>query len=108
MDLCLRAHAAGFRILCVPAARITHDGMRGFLGGFTPLAAELKARNLLRLMRKHGTVLRWAMFVPTYAMLMVSSAVLYLLRGRLDIALALLRGALSGGAAAPLGSTSED
>jgi GT2 family glycosyltransferase len=96
VDLCLRARAAGFRIVCAPAARITHDGLRGFLGGFTPLAAELKARNLVWLMRKHGTALRWATFLPTYFLLLLSSALLYLVRGRGEIAAALGRGAVAG------------
>jgi hypothetical protein len=96
VDLCLRARTAGFRIVCAPRARATHDGMRGFLGGFTPLAARLKARNLVWLMRKHGTLTRWAAFLPTYLLLLLSSAVLYLLRGRADIALALLAGAAAG------------
>lgn len=96
VDLCLRARSAGFRILCVPRARVSHDGMRGFLGGFTPLAAGLKARNLVWLMRKHGTLVRWVTFVPTYLILVVTSALMYLLRGRVDIVVALLRGMAAG------------
>lgn len=96
VDLCLRARAAGFRIVCAPGARITHDGMRGFLAGFTPLAAELKARNLVWLMRKHGTWLAWATFLPTYLALLASSALLYLLRGAPQIAAAMGRGAVRG------------
>ena len=101
VDLCLRARAAGFRLLCVPAARVTHDGMRGFLGGFTPLAAELKGRNLVWLMRKHGTALRWATFVPSYLLLLLGSAILYLARGRFDIVAALCRGAAAGSLQSP-------
>jgi len=96
VDLCLRARALGFRIICVPQARVSHDGMRGFLGGFTPLAAELKARNLVVLMRKHGTPLRWLTFIPTYTALVFASALLYLLRGRVDIVAALVRGVQGG------------
>lgn len=96
VDLCLRARSAGFHILCVPAARVHHDGMRGFLAGFTPLAAELKARNLVWLMRKHGTALRWLSFVPTYLALVLCSGALYLLRGRPDVAAALGRGLAAG------------
>lgn len=96
VDLCLRARELGRRILCVPAARVSHDGMRGFLGGFTPLAAELKARNLILLMRKHGSPLRWLTFVPTYALLILASALVYALRGRFDVVAALGRGAAAG------------
>jgi hypothetical protein len=96
VDLCLRARAAGFRILCVPAARVWHDGLRGFLGGFTPLAAELKARNLVWLMRRHGSPARWLAFLPTYLLLVAASALLYLVQGRVEIAAALGRGAMAG------------
>lgn len=106
VDLCLRARAAGFRILCVPAARASHDGMRGFLGGFTPLAAELKARNLVWLMRKHGNALRWSIFVPTYLGLVLASGCLYLLRGRADVAAALGRGVIAGLGGMPCASAS--
>jgi len=75
---------------------VTHDGMRGFVGGLTPLAAELKARNLVWLMRKHGNALSWASFVPMYALLLACSAILYALRGQVEIVAALWRGALAG------------
>lgn len=103
VDLCLRARRQGFRLLCVPAARAHHDGMRGFRSGFTPPSAELKARNLIRLMRKLGRAVDWAMFVPTYTALVLSSAVLYGLRGRWDVVAALLRGVRAGcvGASGP-------
>jgi GT2 family glycosyltransferase len=96
VDLCLRARAAGFRIVCVPAARVRHEGMRGFAAGMTALAAELKARNLIWTMRKHGTPLRWLLFVPSYLALVGASIALYAARGRLDVAAALCRGAAAG------------
>jgi GT2 family glycosyltransferase len=82
VDYCLRARAAGLRVLVAPAAAVRHDGFRGFAGGFTPLAAYLKARNLPLLVRRHGGALAWTLFVPTYAAMLAASALGYLLRGR--------------------------
>ncbi|MBI1813708.1 MAG: glycosyltransferase family 2 protein [Deltaproteobacteria bacterium] len=96
VDLCLRAGRAGYEILCVPTAVAAHDGMRGFAGGFTPLSAELKSRNLLYLMRKHGGLVDWVGFWPLYSALIASSMIWYALRGRGDIVRALGRG-LRGG-----------
>ncbi len=81
VDYCLRARAAGFRVMVAPASRVRHDGFRGFAGGFTPLAAYLKARNLPLLMRRHGGVLAWTLFAPTYAAMLAASAAAYALRG---------------------------
>jgi len=93
VDYCLRARAAGFKILVVPAASVRHSGFRGFAGGFTPLAAYLKARNLPLVLRRHGRFLDWVAFVPTYAALVAASAVVYAARGEnRGIARALGRG----------------
>jgi hypothetical protein len=80
VDYCLRARAAGFQVVIVPASQVRHDGFRGFAGGFTPLAAYLKARNLPLLVRRHGGVLAWALFAPTYAAMLAASVVGYVLR----------------------------
>jgi len=96
VDLCLRVRRQGFRIVCNPQAVVSHDGMRGFLAGFTPLSAALKARNLLQLMRRWGRPLDWLVLLPTYAMLLAGSLMLYAARGRLDIVGALLRGTVAG------------
>ena len=81
VDYCLRARAAGFRLVVVPASAVRHEGFRGFAGGFTPLAAYLKTRNLPLLMRRHAGLPVWLLFLPTYAAMLTASAVLYLLRG---------------------------
>jgi GT2 family glycosyltransferase len=82
VDYCLRARAAGFRVMIAPASQVRHDGFRGFAGGFTPLAAYLKARNLPLLVRRNGGALAWVLFAPTYAAMLVASAAGYGLRGR--------------------------
>jgi GT2 family glycosyltransferase len=81
VDYCLRARAAGFAVMVAPASTVRHEGFRGFAGGFTPLAAYLKARNLPLLVRRHGGALTWALFAPTYAALLAASAAGYAVRG---------------------------
>jgi GT2 family glycosyltransferase len=96
VDFCLGARAAGFGAVVEPRAVVRHDGIRGFAAGLTPWAAFLKARNPWLLVRRRGTWATWPLFVPTYAAMVGTSALLYALRGRLDIARALGRGALAG------------
>jgi GT2 family glycosyltransferase len=100
VDFCLRARARGFAIVVAPAAVVHHDGLRGFASGLTPWAAFLKARNPWLVVRRHGGIGSWLAFVPTYAALVGTSAALYALRGRGDVARALARGARAGIAAA--------
>jgi len=96
VDFCLRARRSGFRVVCAPSAIALHDGMRGFLAGFTPISAELKARNVLRLMRRWAGPLDWCVLLPTGVMLIAGSVALYALRGRWDIVRALVRGLRAG------------
>jgi len=96
VDLCLRARRHGFAIVCAPQAVVAHDGLRGFLRGFTTLSAELKARNLPRVMRRWAAPIDWLILAPTYVLLLVGSVVLYALRGRMDIVGALARGTVAG------------
>ena len=108
VDFCLTAHARGFEIVVEPRAVVYHDGLRGFAAGLTPWAAFLKARNPWLLVRRHGGRATWLGFVPSYAAMVGASAVLYVLRGRTDVARALLRGARAGagGVVAPVGAPS--
>jgi GT2 family glycosyltransferase len=77
VDYCLRVRAAGLRVLVAPDVAVRHDGFRGFAGGFTPIAAYLKARNLPLLVRRHGDAVSWALFVPSYLALVAASALGY-------------------------------
>jgi GT2 family glycosyltransferase len=95
-DLCLRARALGFMIACAPHAVVIHDGLRGFRAGFTAESAELKARNLLRLMRRWARTMDWLVLIPTCCLLFAGSMSLYTLRGRGDIVRALARGIVAG------------
>jgi len=97
VDYCLRARAAGFEIVVVPAAVVRHAGFRGFAGGFSPLAAYLKARNLPLLVRRHGDAADWTLFLPTYAALLLASGALYAARrGGTAVVAALARGVADG------------
>lgn len=96
VDLCLRAREAGFRPTVAPLAEVGHSGNRGFASGMTPLAAYLKARNLWLVGTRTRGAARSAVFISGYAVLIAASAALYGLRGRSDVAAALLRGARDG------------
>ncbi|HVM96411.1 MAG TPA: glycosyltransferase family 2 protein [Candidatus Acidoferrales bacterium] len=96
VDLCLRARRQSFAVACNPQAVVVHDGLRGFGSGMTPLSAELKTRNLLRLMRRYARRRDWLLLAPSCALLLLGSSALYGLRGRVDIVAALLRGFSAG------------
>ncbi len=97
VDYCLRAAEAGFRVMVAPASEVRHDGFRGFAGGFTPLAAYLKARNLPLLLRRHGSPLAWLAFAPTYVAMLAASALGYVARGEgVGVVPAIARGVADG------------
>jgi GT2 family glycosyltransferase len=96
VDLCLRARRSGFRVLCAPRAVVRHDGMRGFAGGFTVLSAELKARNLIRLIHRWARPIDYLLLAPTYVLLLLASLSIYACRGRRDLVGALVRGVVAG------------
>lgn len=96
IDYCLRARAAGFKILACPGARVVHERGRGFGGGFEPLSAYLKARNLVGLFHRHGVWYQMPAFVLEYLLLIAASAGGYAARGRRDVVAALVRGAADG------------
>jgi len=100
VDFCLAARARGYGAVVVPGAVVRHDGMRGFAAGLTPWAAFLKARNPWLVVRRQGTPLTWLTFIPTYAALVLASAAIWVVRGRLDVVRALARGVWAGIAAA--------
>lgn len=96
VDYCLRARARGMTPRVEPAAEVAHRGHRGFGGGMTVLAAYLKARNLWRLARPRLGFLSMPLFVAGYMALTMTSALLYLARGKVRVAGALFRGAVAG------------
>ncbi|HLK12279.1 MAG TPA: glycosyltransferase [Candidatus Binatia bacterium] len=96
VDFCLGAAARGFAAVVEPRAVVRHDGMRGFASGLTPWAAYLKARNPWLVVRRRGRAWTWLAFVPVYGALLATSTALWRLRGRADVARALVRGAAAG------------
>jgi GT2 family glycosyltransferase len=96
VDFCLGAGARGYRALIAPGAVIRHDGIRGFAAGLTPWAARLKARNPWLVMQRHGGVMGWLAFLPSYVAMIATSMLGYAARGRMDIVRALGRGAFEG------------
>jgi GT2 family glycosyltransferase len=96
VDLCLRARDKGFTPMVVPDAEVGHAGARGFGSGMTPLSAWLKARNLHNLgMSRVGPFSR-VVFLLGYHAMVATSALLYRLRGRGDVAAAMLAGVREG------------
>lgn len=63
LDYCLRMTAAGLRLRYEPRSRVVHEGSRSSGGGYTPLRKYLNAWGSWRLMRKHGTAVRWCKFL---------------------------------------------
>ncbi|MCW5892321.1 MAG: glycosyltransferase family 2 protein [bacterium] len=57
VDWCVRARAAGFRILFAPAARVVHRGEGG--RGLANPARYLSARNTMLFARKHAGAREW-------------------------------------------------
>jgi len=96
IDYCLRARAAGFKIVVCPSARVAHERGRGFAAGFEPLSAYLKARNLVGLFCRHGMWYQMPAFAFEYFVLIAASAGGYAARGRHDVVGALVRGAADG------------
>jgi len=97
VDLCLRARDAGFTAMVVPEAEVGHAGARGFAAGMTPLSAWLKARNLRLVGERRLGGLSHIVFLIGYALLVGTSVASYLLRGRADVAAAMLAGARAAG-----------
>jgi GT2 family glycosyltransferase/glycosyltransferase involved in cell wall biosynthesis len=96
VDLCLRAREAGFEPTVVPEADVGHAGARGFGAGMTPLAAWLKARNLYIVGMRRVRFASRIVFVFGYHALVAASAALYALRGRGDVARAMIAGMFAG------------
>jgi GT2 family glycosyltransferase len=105
VDFCLRARRRGFQPILVPRAVALHDGLRGFAAGLQPYAARLKCRNPLWLIRDHGSSLDRLAFVPAFAAVVASSALLYAARGRFDVVRAMGRGVVEGWKGAPAAGT---
>jgi GT2 family glycosyltransferase len=65
-DLCIRASRAGYRLACVPRARLWHKvrGATGGAGRTSPLYAYYEFRNRFFLLQKHSRPRRWIPKLP--------------------------------------------
>jgi GT2 family glycosyltransferase len=92
LDFSLRARNAGFRILVVPRAGVQHaapDSDRRFRSVY------YSTRNLLEVMRRHGTWYHWIGMVPNFLVRWVGFfTVLACLRGRPELVRALVTGVI--------------
>lgn len=52
VDLCARVWQAGFRVMCVPAAKLVHDHQRGSAAGPFSWAGRMHLQSLRRFMKK--------------------------------------------------------
>jgi len=92
LDYCVRARAAGFRCRYVADALAWHKG-HGSPAGL--LRNYLLHRNQLMFMRKNATPVQLASFVPYFILYRVPKVALsYLLRGRVDQLVILLKAVL--------------
>lgn len=83
VDLCIRARQKGYKVAVISEVSVQHRGWRGFGGGFTPLSARLKTRNLIRVARWHTRPWEWLVVGPSLLVLFVGSALLYCARREL-------------------------
>jgi len=92
-DYCLRARAAGHRVLHVPKSLILHK-VSVSIGGENPRKAYLKSRSHVRLLRKHWPPARWLVLAPCQVLYYAGLAGWHLWGGRHAMARAALQGAL--------------
>jgi hypothetical protein len=90
-DLCLRAKAAGYRLLCVPDAILWHS-----VSKTTPGANYhfLKGRNVFLFMRKHAKLRHWLVFIPYSGIGLLRATVRELFRGNVRNVLSMIKGGL--------------
>ncbi|HEY9840768.1 MAG TPA: glycosyltransferase family 2 protein [Candidatus Obscuribacterales bacterium] len=66
LELCLRARQAGFPIVCLPQVQIRHSPSSSTGGRDSPLAVYYQNRNRWLLLRQHGRLRHWPVFVAVY------------------------------------------
>jgi len=96
MDLCLRARAAGLRLLVAPRARMWHRVAVSSGGADAPAERYWMARASVQFFRKHVHGLRWLIVAPYRAGSAVKTVIRLVSRGRREAAQAYLRGLWDG------------
>ncbi len=99
-DYCLRAAAAGGRVLHVPSALVLHKVSEA-LGGATPRKAYLKSRSHVKLLRRHWPRRRWPVLLPSQIFYHAGLTAWHLAGGRWEIARAALQGVIDALRGAP-------
>jgi hypothetical protein len=74
VDWCVRAHKQGYRIVCVPQAKIWHKTSRS-IGASSPLVSYYMTRNALLLLRKHLAGVQYVLSVGRNLVLTARSVV---------------------------------
>ena len=92
-DYSLRITEAGGRILHVPRALVLHK-VSSSVGAHSPRKLYLRSRSHIRLLREHWPPSRWPFLFFSQAAYLGGHAAYHLWQGRLETALAVLRGAL--------------
>ena len=96
VDLCVRARAAGFRLLLVPAARMWHAVSASSGGANSPRERYLMARNSVRFFRKHIRGWRWLAVIPYRVGSAVKTVARLMFRRRYRAAFSYLQGLYHG------------
>jgi len=96
VDLCVRARAAGFRLLLVPAARMWHAVSASSGGANSPRERYLMARNSVRFFRKHIRGWRWLAVIPYRVGSAVKTVARLVFRRRYRAAFSYLQGLYHG------------
>jgi len=92
-DLCLRAGEAGFKLLYVPHAKVWHKAKSSAMSIATssPCSVYLGTRNRLLFMKKHGTKLGWAIFLPLFTFRALCGWIAYAVGRKPKVAIAIVR-----------------
>jgi hypothetical protein len=96
LDLCLRARAAGFRVLLAPRAHMWHRVAVSSGGADAPGERYWAARSSVQFFRKHVRGLCWLIVVPYRTGSAVKTVLRLLSRGKWEAARAYLRGLWDG------------
>lgn len=96
LDLCLRARAAGFRILLAPRAHMWHRVALSSGGPDTPAERYWAARSSVQFFRKHVHGLRWCVVAPYRMGSALKTTLRLLSKGRWEAARAYLWGLWDG------------
>lgn len=66
IDICLRMKKKGFRVLCVPPAKVWHKVGQSIQGSDSPDYTYYITRNRLLLMEKHARITQLLFFLPYF------------------------------------------